>query len=134
MTVKLVTAADPSVRRISLTPLIDVVFILLLFFILETNFLTTARVSLGIPDSGAKSAVQRESLEVQIFSNQQLWVEGEAVALSEWGAFLDTRQFDTDTSVILKPEGEVSLQGIVTVADALHQRGLTKTQLKRLTP
>ena len=96
--------------------------------------MTTARVSLGIPDSGAKPAVQRESLEVQIFSNQQLWVEGEAVALSDWGAFLDTRQFDTDTSVILKPEGEVSLQGIVTVADALHQRGLTKTQLKRLTP
>ena len=134
MAVKLAIATSASARRISLTPLIDVVFILLLFFILETNFLTTARVSLGIPDAGAQSSAQQTSFEVQIFNNQQLWVEGEAVAVSEWGAYLDARQLDPETPVILKPEGEVSLQDIVSVTDALQQRGLNKTQLKRLGP
>jgi biopolymer transport protein ExbD len=130
--VKLAIAQSASARRISLTPLIDVVFILLLFFILETNFLTTARVSLGISDAGAQSSAQQTSFEVQIFNNQQLWVDGEAVAMGEWGAYLDARQLDPETAVILKPEGEVSLQDIVSVTDALQQRGLNKTQLKRL--
>ena len=71
-------------RRINLTPLIDVVFILLVFFMLETTFLIEG----GIDVLGAQAAntadAPTEKLVVEIFDAQYIWINGKRVAYGQW--------------------------------------------------
>ena len=60
--------AVPSLtrRRISLTPLIDVVFILLVFFMLETTFLTEAEIAVAAESQGGAPGAQQRRAYVAV--------------------------------------------------------------------
>lgn len=118
----------PQRRRrqlISLTPLIDVVFILLVFFMLASSFLDWRMIPLSTPaQTRAQSTVQ--PLVIRIDAGRQLSVEGDVLALRE----LDVRirrvlAGDPQRPVRVQPESTVPVQTVVTVLDRLAEAGVT---------
>lgn len=78
-------------EEIDLTPLIDVVFILLIFFFISSTFIRPSiPVDLAKAASAAASAERQEQLVISIDAKGALFHEGEPLASEEVSALLET--------------------------------------------
>jgi biopolymer transport protein ExbD len=120
-------------RRVAMTPLIDIVFILLLFFILETRFSEFRALWLPLP-AAAPSAGEPppRTLRLEVFASGRIWVAGASLDLATLGPFLARGGYAADTPVVLAAEPEVRLQALVAIADLLQAHGLQRLDLRPL--
>ena len=122
-----------ALRRISLTPLADLVFILLVFFILETSFVQFRELAFKVPDEPTNARhAEGESLSIQVFPGGKLWIDGESMALADLSQWLIRQQFGEETAVTLKVEDSVSLQTLVAAMDLLRAQSLPRVQIQAL--
>ena len=123
---------EPATRPISLTPLIDVVFILLVFFMLASSFLDWHAVDLKLSGSGSAEASTGESLLVQIAESGRLRLDGQDRSVEQLEAEV-SRRLDArpDLPVVLRPGPGVSLQRTVDVLDLLKRAGAADVALSR---
>ena len=117
-------------RRISLTPLIDVVFILLVFFMLETTFLTEAEVAVAAESQGG-AATTEPLLQVELLDTDWVWLNGERIAYSQWPAALDALPREPGRRVQLRTAKQIPVQRLVAVIDALNTRDITHISVGR---
>lgn len=119
-----------ALRRISITPLADLVFILLVFFILETSFTEFRELAFSVPEEKEEATASAgESLNIQLFEGGQMWIQGVAVGLAALGAYLDDKQYGADTAVALEVHQRVPLQLLVNTMDQLQRRNLEKIRI-----
>ena len=121
-----------TLRRISLTPLADLVFILLVFFILETSFTEYRQLGFNVPETKEESTSAGELLSLQLFEDSKLWVQGEAIALQDLGIYLAGKKFDAQTAVVIEVHGRAPLQLLVNTMDQLKAHDLEKIQILAL--
>ncbi len=127
-------AGDPRGRRrplISLTPLIDVVFILLVFFMLSSSFLDWRSITLDAPARAAAGSSVEGALLVEI-RPEGIRVSGETLALDALAERVAMRlEAKPDQRILLKPSAGVSLQEAVRVLDRLAATGAANLSLIR---
>ena len=70
--------------ELNLTPLIDVVFLLLIFFMVSTTFDKEARIRVDLPEAATKDeAVQEQTLEITVDANGRYYVNQREVINTE---------------------------------------------------
>ena len=117
-----------------LTPLVDVVFILLVFFMLAANF-SDQRVIDMLTPAAAKEAVEADSIGVvliRVGRNGTLNISGlptTAVRLAQEVAMRSVG--DVEYSYLVQPDRGVSLQEVVSVVDLLKSSGARSVSLTR---
>lgn len=113
--------SDRVVRRrvLSLTPLIDVVFLLLVFFMLASSFLKFGTVTIDTAGAGAGKADIEKLALVHIGPEGQYRVGGEPVAREGLSAALDSAiaQGRTDAVIVLQKDAKVAdlIDGLIRV-------------------
>ena len=116
---------------ISLTPLIDVVFILLVFFMLASSFLDWRSIDLSTPGRAVAAASSDASLLVEVHPGG-LHLSGEHVSLDALAARVGERlDRNADQRVLVRPEAGVALQEVVAVLDRLAEAGVADLSLIR---
>lgn len=114
-------------QAISLTPLIDVVFILLLFFMLTSSFVPWRILDtpLAAPDTHLNRAEQeQDTLELTLKANDgRVWVNNEAIQLSNQSAVVALIDAHPHGTFIVKAEAGVTLQSLMMLADKLTLHG-----------
>lgn len=122
----------PRARRkgISLTALIDVVFILLMFFMLTSSFTQWRAVDLVSP-SASTAASTREPQVFVIDADGALELVGGEFALAHYDQLRARHlgRLDASRPVVLVPEAEVSVQSLVAALEQLKAIGLTQVTL-----
>lgn len=121
----------PARRRspISLTPLIDVVFILLVFFMLASSFLDWRTIELSASVAGGSGAEGSFLVEVRA---DDLRFAGRPLPLADLTRqLLDAQADHPDRLVLVKPLEGVVLQRTVDVVDALARAGVANLSLIR---
>ncbi|MBK5932199.1 hypothetical protein CCR82_17085 [Halochromatium salexigens] len=122
----------PSARRrtIGLTPLIDVVFILLLFFMLASSLTRLNAVPLEVPSVSSEGTGQPQSLLLRIQADGSLDLNGDALPRSGLAAALRAWQARSPTlGVVVQPDDSVDLQQLLRVFDALAAAGVPVLRL-----
>lgn len=109
-------------RKPSLTPMIDVVFLLLVFFMLASRFGTDAVVPLALGGQGSGYTGPPRLIDV-LPEGQRL--NGVEQALDEVVAALDRLTDGRADTVVLRARDGAALQRIVTVVAALREAGFT---------
>lgn len=107
-------------RRPSLTPMIDVVFLLLVFFMLASQFGQTKALPLML--GGATAGYDGPPRLLSILP-EGLALNGVALDPAELAARLGTLTVGPEDIIILRPEGGSSLQRMIDVAEALNRAG-----------
>lgn len=108
---------------ISLTPLIDVVFILLVFFMLASTFLDWRAVQLEAPAEAGGAGSMEGAMLVEI-RPEGLRLAGEMVAEGDLRDRIGARvREDADTRVLVMPAPGVSMQDTVNVLEGLAEVG-----------
>jgi biopolymer transport protein ExbD len=107
-------------RLISLTPLIDVVFILLVFFMLSASAPQWESILLGPPVRAANTDKGPVALFVHLDADGSITLEQQAVAASALPGALDAAlRTAPDRPVVLQTERGVPLRRIVDLLDSL---------------
>ena len=118
-----------AVKRISLTPLIDIVFILLLFFILESNFLRFGELAFKIPRQDQTGESASSALDLQVFEDGQIWLDGQTLKAATLDMYLKDRKYDAQTPVFIRAQDTLPIQMLVDVVDILQGHSLSKLQI-----
>ncbi|ASK34375.1 ExbD/TolR family protein [Alloalcanivorax mobilis] len=117
-----------------LTPLIDVVFLLLIFFMVSTSFTRETQLSLTLPEAKGIAA-ENEAGAVQILVSPlgEYVINGEKLAESSdsalRSALLRLGQEKTTLPMIITADANASYQAVVRVMDVAGQLGFDKLSL-----
>ncbi|AKJ64363.1 ExbD/TolR family protein [Kiritimatiella glycovorans] len=126
---KLNTGKDRRRARIEMLPLIDVVFLLLVFFIYAMLSMVVHRgIEVQLPGAASAQTDQRESVTVSIDRDRSLFVEGRETSLSELAARVRAARGRRGTNLPVWIEGhrEAPLDIAVGALDALRSAGITE--------
>lgn len=115
-------------RRPSLTPMIDVVFLLLVFFMLAARFGQDQSIPLSPALAGA-GTYQGAPRLVTVAEGGQVRLNGRPVVLADLAAELRPLMPDAAAIVVLRPTGDAKLQDLVTVMDDLTGAGIQQIVL-----
>lgn len=124
--------------QINLTPLIDVVFLLLIFFMVSTSFKKETQVSLTLPEANGESMeTQAESIDVTVSKSGQVFVNGKGLVNRDLATIREAiKQSSTDnqTPVIISADAAAPYQAVITVMDAAGQAGFKNLTLPTQRP
>ncbi len=113
---------------VNITPLIDVVFLLLIFFMVSTTFERESEIQIVLPEAAA-NAVKAEdfSLEVTIDAEGTFFVNGQRVINSKIETLKKAMKAvagdRSDPPIILSADAQTPHQAVITVMDAARQLG-----------
>ena len=118
-----------ALSTLSLTPLIDVVFLLLIFFLVATRFAEEDReldVMLPSASEAKPLTVQPKELTINIDQRGQYFVEHKILGPDEIEQILKQRVTNnpTNQSVIIRSDKRVQLEHVVFVLNACNKVGI----------
>jgi len=119
---------------VNLTPLIDVVFLLLIFFMVSTTFTKETHIDLELPTSSS-TATNQDNLTLEIIVNASggFVVNGQALVQSNLESLKRALQIEIseleDPSLIIVADGKAPHQSVVYALDAAGQLGLQKVRM-----
>ena len=115
---------------LNLTPMIDVVFLLLIFFMVTTTFLEpeeALEVDLPTAASGGAHEAPTEEIVVTVLADGRTWCAGTEVSEEQLRALLErAARNDPETPVTIRGHRKASHEAIVAVMDACGLAGLTR--------
>jgi len=107
--------------KMSLTPLIDCVFILLVFFMLQTNFMRPRAIEFAQAASSAGASSDTTMIAVELHDNGSVWLNGGESSLEAMESYAAGLTDPTNTRVMLSVDPDVMLQGAVDVMDLFNR-------------
>ena len=109
---------------LNITSLIDVMFLLLIFFMISTTFLSAPAIKLELPEAQNADVVRQKPLTVYINSSGRLYLNDDPVDLALLEAALKNKlQTSDDKAVVLKADSRVSHGTVVEVMDIVKGAG-----------
>ncbi len=114
---------------VDITPLVDVVFLMLIFFMVSTSFNVSSTLKLDLPSSKA-TAEQKDVNKVSISINAkgQIFVQDEAVEDADLRKrILNISKGDPNVRVVLRADSDARHKRVVYVLDTL--RGLEMSKI-----
>jgi len=120
---------------LNLTSLIDVVFLLLIFFMVSTTFDRQAALKVDLPEASTvePASEQADKLELVIDDSGRMYLNDRALVNSEEGtiraAFLEAAGKDTQLPLILRADRNTPHHFVVTVMDVAAQLGFSNLSI-----
>ena len=120
--------------NVDMTPMIDIVFQLILFFLVSTTFATLPGIKLNLPQSHTAESTSLMGITITADSNGALYFNDKEVSMSGLGEELLT--FDTGTTkkeefpVSLEADSEVTNGTIVKIFDVIRESGYCVINLR----
>lgn len=128
-----------SEEGVNLTPLIDVVFLLLIFFMVSTTFTKETHLKVDLPEAQAQPATEAaEQIEVLISAGGAYSVNGEALVNSQlktlMAAIEEKGQGNTKVPFVITADAKVPYEKVVQVMDAAGRLGYVNLSMTTKTP
>jgi biopolymer transport protein ExbD len=112
---------------INLTPLIDVLFILIIFFTVSSTFLEQPGIELKLPEAESSQSHTAQKVIVYVDNNENLFLNDEPVDIEDVAQAVERLiSSQTDKSVVLHADEDVSHGIIIRIMDLLRKRGIYK--------
>lgn len=125
---------------VDLTPLIDVVFLLLIFFMVSTTFIRETQLKIDLPEaSGELQEIEDDVVEITVDSRGDYAVNGHLLVNNEIDTLLralreQLSQRRPDTRVIITADARAEHQHVVRAMDAAGRVGLTRISITTRQP
>jgi biopolymer transport protein ExbD len=129
---------DEEDVNINLTPLIDVVFLLLIFFMVSTTFDTTSQLKINLPEASQDQAVvppQKLNLMIDakgnFFLNSRELTNNKSATLK---AALERTMDGNRLPIVIQSDADSPVQSLVTAMDVVGQLGLSQVSIATTRP
>jgi len=119
-----------DVPEVNITPLIDIVFLLLIFFMISTTFKQEFEVGIELPQAESESKLVDKVLEISIDKKGTYFLNGKKLINSKSGtikqALKKTADGNLKLPVIISADGETPHQAVIRAMDAAKQLGFSR--------
>lgn len=129
-----ISSSQPEGNKLNLTPLIDVVFLLLIFFMVSTTFEKQAKLKIELPEASSEPSVsEQQDLVISIsqkgvfFVNNNELVNAQSQSLQN--ALQNIVSDARDMPVIIKADANVAHKHVVMAMDVLGNMGFEKVSM-----
>lgn len=116
----------------NLTPLIDVVLMLVIFFLVSTVFRVGPGLALELPQSTSAQNVSITELRITVAGENEVWLGRDRTSLTQLDGLLKDRLKGKDLKtlrVVVEGSREAPYQVVVSVLDVLRQNQVTGVNL-----
>ena len=119
---------------VNITPLIDVVFLLLIFFMVTTTFNRETRLLVNLPEAKAETAsTQADQIEILVAREGTYSINGRNLINNRIETLIRGLEVesggDRNLPVLLVADAEATHQSVVTAMDAIGQSGFTRLNI-----
>lgn len=116
---------------LNITPLIDVVFLLLIFFMVSTTFNHQSELNITLPEASRETTqVRQDAINIIVDNQSQIYVNDQKLPDSQISTIKEMIYNVSveieDATVIISADRETPYQMVVRVMDATRQLGLVK--------
>jgi len=114
--------------RIDLTPMVDVVFLLLIFFMISTTFVESPGITIKLPEASSQP-VEREPQELKIYLSREgdVYYLDRKISITDYKKLLAENRSNADNMTILLLADQESRHGkVVTLMDLARDAGFVK--------
>jgi biopolymer transport protein ExbD len=118
--------------NIDLTPLIDVTYQLVIFFMITSVFKTVPGIPMNLPASTSSQSVAVQELRIVVVSENELYLNRKPVELAGLKSALKAFKAEAsgaETTAIVEGDSEIPYRLLVRVLDALREAGIADASL-----
>ena len=116
--------------EIDMTPMLDIVFIMLIFFIVTTSFVKESGINVNRPTAQTAQTKERAHIIVSIKSNGEVWIDKRAVDIRAIRANIARLHAENPLgSVIIAADRDTHVHVLVQVMDQVRLAGITNASI-----
>ncbi len=119
----------PDEEGIPITNLVDVLFLLIVFFMLSTVLSFDRGLGVKLPETQQAGRISNKGVSILVNREGKVFVDGREVPIDRLGAEVKARQKAQGENVILKSDRETRYQSIADVMDRLLAAGISDLSL-----
>jgi len=118
-----------TLAELNITPLLDLVFVLLVIFIITTPQLMN-NLELSLPSGKTDSTKSGEPTHIRVFGRNQIQLDSRSLTFAEFKIELTRRKAaQSDLAVIVDASDRAEYQAVVDVLEAVQQLNITQAGL-----
>ena len=120
-------------NEINLTPMLDVVFIMLIFFIVTATFIKEAGIDVNRPDAPTADSQDDAAILVAISPNDEIWIDRRLVEPAAVRSVLERLHLENPKgSMVIQADQESTNEALVVVMEAAKQANIANVAISAL--
>ena len=117
----------PKKIALNITPLIDVLFILIIFFTVSSTFLEQPGIELKLPDAESSQTHTAQKVIIYVDKNETVFLNDEQVNLNILVEYVQAKLAEQkEKNVVLRADTEVDHGVVINIMDLLRKKGIYK--------
>jgi len=119
---------EHGLRQIDIAPLVDVIFQLLIFFMLTSSFIVPSGIRVNLPKALTSKMVKSRSLEVVVSGENVIYIDGRVVNIRELKSILKGLAA-RNQPLLIKADRRAQLGRVVQIWDMARDLGLSQVNI-----
>ncbi|WP_372872577.1 ExbD/TolR family protein [Shewanella sp.] len=123
-------SAEHEEAKVDMTPMLDIIFIMLIFFIVTTSFVKPMGIDYNKPENAQKSNSKGDNILITVNKSGMVTMEGRLVDMERVTANVERKLAETPgAAVLIQAEGETLHGVVVGVMDRVKTAGVSKVSV-----
>ena len=121
---------DDESEEINLTPMLDVVFIMLIFFIVTATFIKEAGIQVDRPDTYTADSQEDAAILIAISANDEIWIDKQERDARDIRGIIERLHAENPKgSVVIQADEESTNEVLVQILEAAKGAGVTNVAI-----
>ncbi len=119
------SAKDDEEASVEITPMLDVVFIMLIFFIVTATFVKQAGIEINQPQAATAVVQERANILIAIDANNRIWIDRREVDFRALRPNIERLHAENPRgSIVIQADRDSTNEALVQVMDAARRAGV----------
>ena len=119
---------EHGLKQIDIAPLIDIIFQLLIFFMLTSSFIMQPGIRINLPKAVTSEVVRFENIEIVVTGENILYLNGKVITTAELKELLKKAAL-RDQAILIKSDRRASLGRVVEIWDMARDLGVNQINI-----
>ena len=119
---------EHGLKQIDIAPLIDMVFQLIIFFMLTSSFVVQHGIKINLPKAVTSDAVKYENIEIIVSGENVIYLNGKVITMNELKALFNQVRNRKQT-ILIKADKRASLGRVVEIWDMARDLGISQINI-----
>ncbi|CAM3746635.1 ExbD/TolR family protein [Parendozoicomonas haliclonae] len=124
------TSTEENSSEIDLTPMLDVVFIMLIFFIVTASFIKEAGIEVNRPEASTQEQVENVNILIAINPNNEIWIDQRRVDKRSVRSLVERMHAENPKgAVVIQADKASNTETVTSVIDSARAAGVVDVSL-----
>ncbi len=124
------STVEDEESAIDMTPMLDIVFIMLIFFIVTTSFVKESGITVSRPSAETAAEDKKGNIMVAIKPNGEIWIDKRAVDIRAVRANIEKLKAESpESGVVLQADTDSKTGLLVKVMDQVRMAGISNISI-----